>query len=156
MGGSEPCESAPTGSGGRRILPAEQLAELKEVLSKIMDESGQLPASPGILAGSPTPEASIFHTASEQFTEESELASNACNNFNMPSPSESRPCSLMLPCTEMQSEHLVFPLALSPRTSSAQPGSPRDSEFGLAEWHLGMEALLDTSMRHSQNSGTIS
>merc|ERR1712037_124552 len=31
----------------------------------------------------------------------------------------------------------------SPQSSACMPSSPRDSEYGLANWQLGLEALLD-------------
>jgi len=106
------------------------------------------------LEGEHAREAANFQTVAGESTEVSEISSissNTCTNFDMPSPSESGSSSPVLDVADSAEDKVVLQLDLSPRTSSEQPGSPRDSEFGLADWQLGMEALLDN--RHLDKKG---
>lgn len=50
-------------------------------------------------------------------------------------------------CGEAEAPSDVVPVPMSPRDLE-QPASPRDSEFGIADWQLGMEAMLDGQRSH--------
>jgi hypothetical protein len=70
--------------------------------------------------------------------------------FGVLSPSTKTHSNAALDQESLEPLQIVSLVSLSPRTSSGQPGSPRDSEFGLASWQFDMQTLLDA--QHPENN----